>query len=136
MENRVLELATHRLENAYQCLESAKKLIEINDYKGAANRSYYAIFHSMRSILALDKKDFSKHSGVSSYFRREYIKTGIFKNEMSDIISEAFEIRSNSDYDDFYLISRDEVLEQINNAEIFYSTMEQYINTKIKISDD
>lgn len=28
------------------------------------------------------------------------------------------------------------VLEQINNAEIFYSTMEQYINTKIKILDN
>lgn len=45
------------------------------DYKGAANRSYYAIFHTMRSVLALDQIDFSKHSGVSAYFRKEYIKT-------------------------------------------------------------
>lgn len=45
----------------------------------------------MRSILALDSVDFSKHAGIISYFRRQYIKTGVFDVELSDIIGEAFE---------------------------------------------
>lgn len=43
MDDNAKNLAYHRLENSQQCITSAKKLVEINDYKGAANRSYYAI---------------------------------------------------------------------------------------------
>lgn len=127
MNNPVIALSRHRLEQAKQCIKSAKVLVDIEDYKGAANRSYYAIFHSMRSVLALENKDFSKHSGVSAYFRKQYIKSGIFDVELSDIITEAFEIRSDSDYDDYYLISKAEVIEQIQNAEKFENAVEQYV---------
>ncbi|MCL2169281.1 MAG: HEPN domain-containing protein [Defluviitaleaceae bacterium] len=49
----VKDMSNYRYEQAEQCLRSAKALIDISDYKGAANRSYYAIFHAMRSVLAL-----------------------------------------------------------------------------------
>ncbi|MCM1143292.1 MAG: HEPN domain-containing protein, partial [Lachnoclostridium sp.] len=98
--------------------------------KGAANRSYYAIFHCMRSVLALEGIDFSKHSGVSSYFRKQYIKTGIFDIELSDIIKEAFDIRSDSDYDDYYVLSKDDVEKQIKNAEKFCLVIEAYLKKK------
>lgn len=119
-------LSQYRIEQAERCIRSAKILADDEDYKGAANRSYYAIFHCMRSILALEGKDFSKHSAVAAYFRKEYIKTGIFAIEMSDIIKEAFDVRSDSDYDDYYLISKEEVLEQIENAETFYQKTVEY----------
>ncbi len=73
MGNQTKKLSKYRMEQARQCITSAKALVEIDDYKGAANRSYYAVFHAMRSALALEGKDFSKHSGVSAYFRKEYI---------------------------------------------------------------
>ena len=111
---------------------SAKALIEISDYKGAANRSYYAVFHCMRSVLALCAVDFSKHSAVGAYFRKEYIKTGIFDVSMSDIISEAFDIRSDSDYNDYFVISKIEVEEQILNAQYFYDRVEEYVVAQIK----
>lgn len=120
MDKTLWDLSQYRKEQAERCIRSAKLLAEDEDYKGSANRSYYAIFHCMRSVLALEGKDFSKHSGVSAYFRKEYIKTGIFDIELSDIIREAFDIRSDSDYDDYYLISKEDVMEQIQNAEIFF----------------
>ncbi|MCI9487788.1 MAG: HEPN domain-containing protein [Lachnospiraceae bacterium] len=49
------------------------------DFKGAANRSHYAIFHCMRSVPALEGVDFSKHSGVSAYFCKQYIKTELIR---------------------------------------------------------
>ena len=127
MNDTLRALSWYRMEQAKRCIRSAKVLADDEDYKGAANRSYYAIFHCMRAVLALEGKDFSKHSGVSAYFRKEYIKTGIFAVELSDMIKEAFDIRSDSDYDDYYLISRQEVLEQIENAEFFYQQVEKYL---------
>ena len=81
----------------------------------------------MRSILALEGKDFSKHSAVAAHFRKEYIKTGIFDIELSDIIKEAFDVRSDSDYDDYYLLSKEDVLEQIEHAQIFYQKTKEYL---------
>lgn len=106
MEQSRVDLSKYRLEQAKQCIASAEVLYGIDDYKGAANRSYYSIFHSIRSVLALEAVDFKKHSAVISYFRKNYIKTSIFKVELSDMITEAFDIRSDSDYDDFYLVSK------------------------------
>lgn len=130
MDSRIRALSRYRFEQAKQCIESAKLLTNAGDYKGAANRSYYPIFHAMRSVLALDNIDFSKHSGVSAYFRKTYIKTGIFDVELSDIISMAFEARSDSDYDDFYVISKEEVEEQIINAEKFCEAVRGYLRVK------
>lgn len=132
MSKSAAELSKYRLEQALQCIRSAKILLSAEDYKGAANRSYYAIFHAMRSVLALEKIDFSKHSGVSAYFRKEYIKTGIFDVELSDIISIAFDARSNSDYDDFYVISKEEVEEQIDNAVKFCEAVRVYLEEQDK----
>lgn len=123
-------LSKYRFDQAIQCIDSAKLLSRAGDYRGAANRSYYAIFHAMRSVLAFEGVDFSKHSGVSAYFRKTYIKTGIFDVEMSDIINMAFETRSDSDYDDFYVISKSEVDEQIENAEKFCAAVHEYLNKK------
>lgn len=128
MDERLIELANYRLIQADRCIKSAKVLVADEDYKGAANRSYYAIFHCMRSILALEQVDFSKHSGVSAYFRKQYIKTGIFDVEFSDMIKEAFDIRSDSDYDDYYIVSKEDVIQQINNAKKFYDAVKKYIS--------
>lgn len=127
MDNEQKALAEYRLEQSEICMNSARVLSEVGDYKGAANRSYYAVFHCMRSILALDGQDFAKHSGVSAYFRKEYIKTGIFDVEYSDIIKEAFDIRSDSDYDDFFVVSKADVEEQIQNAKKFYEVVKAYV---------
>lgn len=68
MDKARADLAIYCLETARQCIISAKTLIGISDYKGVANRSYYAVFHCMRSVLALCSIDFSKHSAVGLIF--------------------------------------------------------------------
>ena len=44
---------------------------------------------------------------------------------MSDIISEAFDICSDSDYNDYFVISKKEVEEQRSNAQYFYDRVER-----------
>ena len=123
-------MATWRFEQAQQCLESAKTMIKTEDYKGAANRSYYCIFHSMRSVLALENVDFKKHSAVISHFRLNYIKPQILDKKLSDIIEGLFEIRNASDYDDFYMLSKKEAAEQVENAEYFMRQIEDYLKSE------
>ena len=83
----------------------------------------------MRAVLALDGFDSKKHSGVIAEFRRKYLKTEILPRELSPIIRDLVDVRQGSDYDDFYLISRDEVAQQLVKAEEFVSIVEQYLTT-------
>lgn len=128
MDKRRKDLCLYRLEKARKCMDSAKLLAQSEDYCSAANRSYYSIFHCIRSLLALEGVDFSKHSGVMSYFQRNYVKTGTFEKKYSQILTEAFEVRSESDYDDYYVISKEEVEEQIQNASFFLKGITEYVN--------
>ncbi len=126
-----IALCRYRLEKAAEFLADAEKTLELEMYDTAANRSYYAIFHAVRALFALDGKDFKKHSGVIAFFQMDYIKTGIFDKRMSDIIKSAFSLRTDSDYEDFFIISHDEVKTQVAEAAEFYKNIAEYLNTKI-----
>lgn len=128
MDKTRKDLCLYRIEKAEKCLSSAKLLMQSEDYCGAANRSYYSIFHSIRSLLALEGIDFSKHAGVMSYFQQKYVKSGIFEKEFSKILTESFQARSESDYDDYYVISKEEVTVQIQNAQVFLNGIIQYVD--------
>ncbi len=123
-------LSNARFLHAQECLASARLLLENGNYKSAANRSYYAIFHAMRAVLAFDGIDMKHHSGIISEFRKLYIKTGVFDTRLSAIISVLFNVRQDSDYDDFFVISKAEVLEQIDSAEFFLSEIKKHLDTK------
>lgn len=123
-------LSNARYLHAEECLQAAQLLLEAGNYKSAANRSYYAIFHAMRAVLAYDGIDMKHHSGIISEFRRLYIKTGIFDTKLSSIISVLFNIRQDSDYDDFFVISKADVSEQIINARVFLEAIKDYLDTK------
>ncbi|MCL2190262.1 MAG: HEPN domain-containing protein [Defluviitaleaceae bacterium] len=121
------DMSKYRYEQALQCLQSSKALISLDDYKGAANRSYYGVFHAMRSVMALSNVDFGNHGQVIGYFRKSYIKTEIFPKEMSRIIDTLFKERNKCDYDDFYVINKEDVTNQLSSAEYFISEINKYL---------
>ena len=120
-------MAKYRFEKAKNDLFAAKFTAEQELYDVSANRSYYAIFHAARAVLALTGQDFRKHSGVIAFFRKEYVKTGVFEKRLSDIIQDAFEIRTDCDYEDFYIVAKEDVEQQLHNAEYFVSRIEEYL---------
>lgn len=125
-----IELSKRRLEIAHERLTTAKAMLELGDYKASANRLYYAIFSVMRAVLALDGFDSKKHSGIIARFRQSYIKTGILDTEMSKIIDDLEVIREDSDYDDFYIILKEDVEIQAKRAEYFVSEVESYLQNQ------
>lgn len=70
MEGSLIELARYRLDRAKEMLSASEGNLEIGQYKTSLNRSYYAVFHAMRSVNVLKRFDSSKHSGVLAFLRR------------------------------------------------------------------
>jgi uncharacterized protein (UPF0332 family) len=125
------DLALARLEKATRCLLSAENVIADGDLETAANRSYYCIFHSMKAVLALDEFDSKSHGAIIGKFREKYIKTGIFLTEYSKTIGSAFDIRNESDYEDFYVITQNDVSIQVEKAREFLEAVKEYTTHRI-----
>ncbi len=49
---------------------------------------------------------------------------------MSEIISVLFDVRTDSGYDDFFVISKADTAVQIENAEYFVSSVRAYLKNK------
>jgi uncharacterized protein (UPF0332 family) len=121
------DVAKHKLERALDDLESAKLLLKGNKYKAANNRAYYACFHAVDAVLAIEPIAFKKHKDTLAYFNKNYIHTGIFSKEIGREISKLEVIRHKSDYDDFYIASQAEAEEQILTAEKVIKLVEEYL---------
>lgn len=130
MVKQAKDLAKFRYEKALQCVSSARYVMQIEDYNLVSNRAYYAIFHAMRAVLAIEEKDFEKHSAVISYFRKEYIKTKIFPVEASRIIGNAFDMRNDSDYSDWCEVKQEDAEAQLQSAEDFLKMAEKFLTSK------
>jgi uncharacterized protein (UPF0332 family) len=121
------DLALYRLQTAKSDIKSAKTLLDINEYKGANNRAYYAIFHAINAVHAMDGEAYKRHKDVIGNFNKKYVKTEIFSKDMGRKIGQAEEIRHLSDYDDFYIASREESERQVAVAEEFVESVERYL---------
>ena len=117
----------YRLEMAKERLHSSEILLKDGSYNDSIGRSYYAMFTSVRALLAMEGQDFSKHAGVIAYFQKEFVKTGKFDKKYSKYISQAFQIRNNTDYADFFIVSTQDAKEQYDKAKEFLEVIEKYI---------
>lgn len=120
------DLARYRLELAAANLRSADILLEAEEYRSANNRVYYAIFQAINAVHALAGDAYKRHKDAIANFNKNYVKTEIFPREMGRKISEAEEIRHASDYDDFYIASKEETTRQVAAAREFITMVSQY----------
>ena len=128
MDDKIQALSDYRLEKSKQDLETAKINFEHNMLTQSINRSYYAAFHALRALLAYDCFDSKKHSSILGYFNKNYIANEKIEQEYYRIIASAFDIRTKSDYQDFYIVDKDETKKQLINAEKFINMIENYID--------
>jgi len=122
------ELMKYRLEMAEERLHSSKVLLEAGSYKDSIGRSYYAMFTAIRALLAMEGQDFSKHAGVIAYFQKEFVKTGKVDRKYSKYISQAFQIRNNTDYADFFIVSAQDAKEQYEKGKEFLKVIVKYLS--------
>lgn len=127
MEGSMIDLSKYRFQSAKEDLETAQLLMKDGRFKASVNRSYYAIFHGLRSVTALTEFDSSKHSGVIAFFNRTYVKEGVFDKSISKLVDTAYRLREKADYQDFIIISKDQAMEQIEKAEKVLEMIESYL---------
>ena len=128
MAGSLKELAGYRMDRAKEMLVAARENLEIGQNKTSLNRSYYAIFHAMRAMNILKGFDSSKHSGVIAFFNKEYLKENILDRNLSIVIKNSAFLREKSDYDDFYIASKQEAEKQLEEAERFLDAVEIAMN--------
>ena len=133
MEGSVTDLARYRLERAREDLDTASDNLSNRRYRASVNRSYYAVFHSLRAVTALDSFDSGKHSGIIAYFNLHYVKTGLIDKEISKLIDSCYRLREKADYDDFFLVAREDAEMQLEKAKRIFSVIEQYIKNRANI---
>ena len=122
------ELSKHRLEQAKEDCDDAELLYNANRFKGANNRAYYSIFHSIKAILSLEPVDFKKHKDVLGYFNKNYVHAEIFPKQIGRKIIKASKIREDSDYVDEFVVKQEDTREQIETAKELLKLVEEYIN--------
>ena len=130
MDGSVTDLSKYRLETAKDDLATAKKNFEDASYRASVNRSYYAIFHALRALTALDQFDSGKHSGIIAYVNQHYVKEGVFDKSFSKIIDSAYRLREKADYEDFYIVAIEDARKQIEKAETVIAAVEEYARTR------
>jgi len=123
----VRDYSLRRLEKSIDDLDTANITFTAGKYNAAVNRAYYAVYHAIRAVLALDNVERSKHSGNISYFREHYLATNIFDRSFSETITNAESLRNEADYKDMRIISADEAQEIINKAKTFVKVIKEYI---------
>jgi uncharacterized protein (UPF0332 family) len=131
MEKTQRDLCAYRLEKSGDDLESAESMLKIDKLSQSVNRSYYSMFHAVRALLALDKYDSKKHTGIISYFNQYYIKTGKIEPGFASMLMAAFKIRNDSDYNDFYITAREDAELQLENAKKLLKRIREYIESHL-----
>ena len=130
MPDEKREIALMQMQRAQELLREVPVLIEVSAYNSAVNRAYYAAFHAMKALEAMEGFDSRKHSGAISHFRQCYIKTGVLPAELSKIIELLQIARGDSDYNVSVRFTSEEAAMQLDNAKRFVSAVENFLETQ------
>ena len=124
-----LALAKARMDRADELLMESRLLLEKNAYKSSNNRAFYAIEKSIKELLATKEMEVLTHNGGLKQFNYLFIHKGdgTFTSDDYQKIAKAEQIRNASDYDDFYISSKEETREQVELAETFVNKVRKYL---------
>jgi uncharacterized protein (UPF0332 family) len=135
LKEKMESILKDRLQQAKESVKDAEIL-----YNGGGsprsiiNLSYYTMFYSALSLVLQKRQgnlvESNPHAEVLAIFDREYIDTGVFPKEMSEIYHRAYELRKESDYQEFNSKSELEIIEIISGAKEFLNRVKPYLETR------
>lgn len=127
LDDRKNDLCEYRLKAAKETLEVAEECYNGNHLKDAINRSYYASFYAIKALLAIEGIDFKRHKDVVAYFNKQYVASEIFSKDIGRKLAHLQQKREKSDYDDFYVASKEETIAQTSAAKEIICAVENYL---------
>lgn len=124
-------LIRFRLDCAAETLHEAELLAGNGQWRGAANRLYYAAFYATIALLLSDDLQSRKHSGVRALFLRNYVQSGEFPEELADLYKWLFDTRMKSDYVDMFDIDPTSIQHALEPTRAFIARAEELIKEKL-----
>ena len=82
---------------ALDALRSAEVVLPVSA-DAAASRAYYAAFHAVSALFAIEAKTFRRHSAVEAAVHRQLVQTGRMPGELGGAYSGLVELRRTGDY--------------------------------------
>ena len=101
----------YRQEKADLALEDADFLTGAARYNLAANRLYYALYYAASALLLSKGISTKRHSGLITQVHLNFVKTGILTIEEGALFKVMFDLRHESDYEDFIDVESSDIEE-------------------------
>ena len=128
MKEELHALISYRLKQADDSMEEAGVLLkEGMSLRAVMNRLYYALFYSVLALLQKKQIGTSKHSGAIALFDKEFVKSGVFKKEMSKTLHRAFELRQKADYMEQTEVSQEDMDEMFPQILAFVAATKKHL---------
>lgn len=119
------EFAGVQWQRAIDTLNTGRQIIEI-DPDSAASRAYYAAFHALTALFALQEKSFSKHSALRSALHRDLIRKGQLSVEVGKAFDFLMDMRETGDYGGLIRVSREDARKSVEKAEMIIEAVSRY----------
>jgi len=120
--SRILQL----LQLAQDELETAQLLLDNDRHRACISRAYYAMYHASQALLEVKSITSKTHKGTIQQFGLYFIKTGELPIEMARALTDGYDLRQLSDYEETMFLTRQQAEIVLNSAQEFVSQAQQY----------
>lgn len=96
-------------------------------FEDSISRSYYCAFLAISALLLSKDLSFSSHNQTIGNFNKEFVKSGLFPKEYTEILQSLFEDRQESDYDALATFTEENANEDIRMAKMVLDGIKSYL---------
>jgi len=93
-----IDYVKYRMASAHKTFDAAKVLAGNGFWNSVVNRLFYAV----NALLVLNEMPTKSHSATKSQFSIHFVKTGKFDKKYGRLLSELFDWRQKSDYENIF----------------------------------
>ena len=122
----------YRMEKAKNTFSEIALLTDNGLWHNAANRLYYASYYAVMALLLQNGIEAKTHQGVINQFGLHFVKTDIFSQQEGRFFSRLFELRQEGDYEDWVILSGEDIMPLIDPVKNFINKIEKLILTEQK----
>ena len=115
------ELIKYRVSKARETLNEVELHIQNELWNTAVNRLYYACYYAVVALLIDKDIKPHTHTGVRQMFGLHFVKTGIVEANLGKFFSDIYDKRQTSDYDDFIIFEKEDVIDLLEPANLLIS---------------
>jgi uncharacterized protein (UPF0332 family) len=87
------EYGRTKWDRAIDALRDAEILLANGGFDGAVSRAYYAAFHAVTALFALEGRVFIKHAAVQAAVHRDLVKAGRWPADLGRAFSFCVDLR-------------------------------------------